>query len=181
MCINHVLYADDICLLAPTASAMQTLLDVCYEYGIDNDILFNPIKSVCTVFKPKAYKLYLPTVFIGSDALKFITESKYLGFTFSDSKSDDCDMLRQMRLLYAKSNNYYGHLVIVLRMSRLPYFKVIAQHCIVRICGMITKNQHLAKFVLHSIMLTEKYLVYLSGVVPVRCMQTTISVTLKQL
>ena len=104
MCINHVLYADDICLLAPTASAMQTLLDVCYEYGIDNDILFNPIKSVCTVFKPKAYKLYLPTVFIGSDALKFIKESKYLGFTFNDSKSDDCDMLRQMRLLYAKSN-----------------------------------------------------------------------------
>ena len=68
-------------------------------------------------------------------------------------------------------------------MSRLPYFKVIAQHCIVRICGMITNNQHLAKFVLHSIMLTEKYLVYLSGVVPVQCtcMQTTISVTLKQL
>ena len=104
MCINHVLYADAICLLAPTASALQTLLDVCYEYGIANDILFNPIKSVCTVFKPKAYKLYLPTVFIGSDALKFMKKSKCLGFTFSDSKSDDCDMLRQMRLLFAKSN-----------------------------------------------------------------------------
>ena len=64
-------------------------------------------------------------------------------------------------------------------MSRLPYFKVIAQHCIVRICGMITKNQHLAKFMLHLIMLTEKYLVYLSGVVLVQFMQTTISVTLK--
>ena len=25
-------------------------------------------------------------------------------------------------------------------MSRLPYFKVIAQHCIVRICGMIIKS-----------------------------------------
>ena len=104
MCINHVLYADDIFLLAPTASAMQTLLDVCYEYGIDNDILFNPIKSVSTIFKPKAYKLYLSAVFIGSDTLKFVKESKYLGFTFSDSKSDDCDMLRQMRLLFAKSN-----------------------------------------------------------------------------
>ena len=56
---------------------MQTLLDVCYEYGIDIDILFNPIKSVCTVFKPKAYKLYLQTIFIGSDALKLIKESKY--------------------------------------------------------------------------------------------------------
>ena len=40
------MYADDICLLAPTASAMQSLLDVCYEYGTDNDILFNSIKSM---------------------------------------------------------------------------------------------------------------------------------------
>ena len=93
-----------ICLLAPSASAMQSLLDVCYEYGTDNDILFNPIKSVCTVFKPKAYKRFTPTVFIGDNALKFTKEAKYLGFTFSDSKCDDSDMLRQMRLLYAKSN-----------------------------------------------------------------------------
>ena len=64
----------------------------------------NPIKSVCTVFKPKAYKLYIPTVFIGQEALKYISESKYLGFSFSDSKCVDCDMLRQMRSLYAKSN-----------------------------------------------------------------------------
>ena len=36
-------------------------------------------------------------------------------------------------------------------------------------------------FVLHLIMPTEKYLVYQSGVVLVRCMRTTIYVTLKQL
>ena len=68
------------------------------------DILFNPIKSICTVFKPKGYKLYLPIVFIGQEALKYVSESKYLGFTFSDSKCDDCDMLRPMRSLYTKSN-----------------------------------------------------------------------------
>ena len=48
------MYADDICLLAPSASAMQSFLDVCYDYGSDKDILFNPIKSVYTIFKPKA-------------------------------------------------------------------------------------------------------------------------------
>ena len=85
-----------LCLLAPTASAMQSLLDVGYEYGTDNDILFNLIKSVCTVFKAKAYKLYIPTVFISQEALKYISESKYLGFIISDSKRDDCVMLRQM-------------------------------------------------------------------------------------
>ena len=106
MCINHVMYADDICLLAPSASAMQSLLDVCYDYGSDNDILFNPIKSVYTIFKPKTYELYLPPVFIGSDALKYVAESKYLGFSFCDSKQDDNDILRQMRTVYAKSNTF---------------------------------------------------------------------------
>ena len=48
-----------------------------------------------TVFKPEVYKLYLPTVLIGQESLKYISESKYLGFNvFSDSKCDDCDMLR---------------------------------------------------------------------------------------
>ena len=59
-------------------------------------------------------------------------------------------------------------------MSRLSYFKVIAQHCIVRICGMIST----VRVAFNNAY--RKYLVYLSGVVPVRCMQTTISVTLKQ-
>ena len=80
MYINHVLFADDICLLAPSASAMQSLLDVSYEYGTDNDILFNLIKSVFTVFKPKAYKRFTPTFFIGDIALKFTKEAKYLMF-----------------------------------------------------------------------------------------------------
>ena len=44
------MYADNICLLASTATAMQYLLDVCYEYGTDNDNLFAPIKSVYALF-----------------------------------------------------------------------------------------------------------------------------------
>ena len=31
MCLNHVIFADDICSLAPSASGMQSLLDVCYD------------------------------------------------------------------------------------------------------------------------------------------------------
>ena len=60
--------------------------------------------SVYTNFKPEAYKLYLPPVFIGSDALKYVAESKYLGFSFCDSKQDDNDIIRQMKTVYAKSN-----------------------------------------------------------------------------
>ena len=55
-CINHSMYADDICLMEPTSTAMLNLLDVCHNYGAANNILFNPMKSVCFVYKPKYYK-----------------------------------------------------------------------------------------------------------------------------
>ena len=60
--MNHVMYADDICLLALSAIGLQRLLDVCFDFSIRNDIMFNPIKSVCVVFKSKSNKLYCPTV-----------------------------------------------------------------------------------------------------------------------
>ena len=89
------MYANDICLLAPSTSDVQSLLDVCYDYGSDNDILFNPIESVCTIFKPKTYKMYLPAVFIGPDVLKYVAELKYLGFSLDcDSKQDHNNILR---------------------------------------------------------------------------------------
>ena len=39
--VNHLLYADDIVLLAPLAKGLQRFLDVSYNYGCGNDILFN--------------------------------------------------------------------------------------------------------------------------------------------
>ena len=54
--------------------------------------------------KRSAYKRFIQTICIGDGELKFTNEAKYLGFTFNDSKCDDSDMLRQIRLLYAKSN-----------------------------------------------------------------------------
>ena len=52
-CINHVHYADTICLMTSTATAMQCMLDICYSYGLDNNDLCNPLKSVCMLFEPK--------------------------------------------------------------------------------------------------------------------------------
>ena len=60
-CMNHVMYAEDIFLLAPSAIGLQRLLDVCFDFSIRNDIMYNPIKSVCVVFNNK---LYCPTVSI---------------------------------------------------------------------------------------------------------------------
>ena len=78
-CTNHIMYADDICLMASNGTAVQNLIDVCHNYGAANDILFNPLKSVCIVYKPKCYNISGPSVNIGSEPLIFVNEAKYLG------------------------------------------------------------------------------------------------------
>ena len=107
MALNYTLCAIDNSpnkLNAPTAFVMQCMLDICYNYGLDNDVLFNPLKSVCMLFKPKGYKFYRPNIMIGIEVLKNVDSTKYLGITFCKTMKDDKEMIRQMRLLYAKSN-----------------------------------------------------------------------------
>ena len=41
---------------------------------------------------------------MNNEKLDYTDSIKYLGFTFSSDKKDDNDMLRQMIILYTKSN-----------------------------------------------------------------------------
>ena len=34
LCMNHVMYADDICLMAPSPAALQELIDICYDFSV---------------------------------------------------------------------------------------------------------------------------------------------------
>ena len=94
------MYADDICFLAPSALGLQKLLDVCYNFSQCNDIVFNSLKSVYMVLRPKKYKLFCPIVYLHLDRLNRIPETKYLGYLLSEDQSDDEDIAKQMRTLY---------------------------------------------------------------------------------
>ena len=39
MVVNHLMYADDIVLLAPSGKGMQTIIDATYAYGNAYDIV----------------------------------------------------------------------------------------------------------------------------------------------
>ena len=86
--INHVMYADDICLLAHTASAMQYLLDVCYDYGIEHDVLFNPInQSTLYLNLILTSSIFLLLLLVLMHLNIYLTRNT-LSFSFCDSKSD---------------------------------------------------------------------------------------------
>ena len=50
--VGALAYADDIVLIAPTATAMRTLLSICDEYATEYCISFNASKSECLAVLP---------------------------------------------------------------------------------------------------------------------------------
>ena len=103
-CFNHVFYADDLCLIAPCAIALQRLLNICHNYSISVDMNFNSLKLFCIGFTPKFFKLSLPKININSAHIPYTDSIKYLGFTFTSSHKDENDIIRQMRILYMHSS-----------------------------------------------------------------------------
>ena len=43
--INHLCYADDICLIPLSSSAMQQLLNICHTYSTEHSLLYKGNKS----------------------------------------------------------------------------------------------------------------------------------------
>ena len=51
--VDSLSNADDMVLLAPPVTAVQTLLEVCRAYAGPRDIVYNTTKTVCILVRPK--------------------------------------------------------------------------------------------------------------------------------
>ena len=40
-------YVDDLCIMSASPAGLQKLIDICYNYSVQNSLRFNPTKSVC--------------------------------------------------------------------------------------------------------------------------------------
>ena len=50
-CMNHVMYADDICPMTLSAIVSQNMLDVCFNFRLRNYVMFNrSVKLVYLLF-----------------------------------------------------------------------------------------------------------------------------------
>ena len=101
--INHLCYADDICLIALSSSAIQQLLNICNTYSIEHSLLYNSNKSSSLCFKPSTIKFTRPWFFLAGMKISTVTHCKYLGVTVSEHNSDN-DLKKHMRKLYANAN-----------------------------------------------------------------------------
>ena len=104
-CINHLCYADDAVLIAPSPSSLQHLINICHEYAKNNEISYNDRKTKCMFVKPKILKdLSVPNMYIDNKKLSWADEQKYLGVFLNSERSDCKDMMRELRSIYARGN-----------------------------------------------------------------------------
>ena len=91
--------------MAPSPDELQELLNVCDKFATEHDIIYNVKKTKCMCIKPRRFKdLYIPNITLNGDVLNFVTCHKYLGYNIDVSFTDNKDISRQIRSIYAQGN-----------------------------------------------------------------------------
>ena len=103
--INHLMYADDLCIFSPSVSGLRKLTNCCEKYGDIFNITYNVNKSYCMVIdnKPQTMK-YTHPVILNNNVLPYTTKCKYLGHIINNNLTDDDDIARQKICFYAQAN-----------------------------------------------------------------------------
>ncbi len=137
-CVNHLFYADDAVLLAPTVGGLQRLIDACAEFATVHDISYNFKKTLCVPFVPKVLgELHIPSVYLGQHSLRWVNEHKYLGFRLTSNFSDNADILRQTQSIYKNGNMLMRHFLQCSISVKAELFKV---YCYNMYCVQLWKD-----------------------------------------
>ena len=88
------MYADDLVLLSPSATGLRELLRTCEKYSKEHAIIYNR----ATMHVPS------PSFDVNDTVIGEVAKVKYLGHVIANDITDDADMVRQRRQLYALGN-----------------------------------------------------------------------------
>jgi len=103
--LNHLMFADDICVFCPSVRWLQRILVVWQAYADSHGIIFNCNKTVCMTFKAESAKSTVtPLLTLGGQDVKSANKYKYLGIVLDTELSDDKDIQRQLRYQYCAAN-----------------------------------------------------------------------------
>ena len=168
--INHICYADDICLIALSSSAMQQLLNICHTYSTEQSLLYNGNKSFTTCFKHSTIKFTRPCFFLAGMKILIVALCKYLGVTVSEHNCDN-DLKRQMRKFYANAN------MLIRKVSRCSVnvkCYLFKTYCSTMYCSALwfnsTKTALTKLKIAYTIIAYVNYMVYPNILVQVKCL-----------
>jgi hypothetical protein len=97
---NHLLYADDLVLVAKNPQEGQRLLSVCETWALSHGFLFAPKKCAIVSTYSKA-----PDTLLYGEIVKVVPTYKYLGVTFSSAGIDwQATIMPRVHAAYSSAN-----------------------------------------------------------------------------
>ena len=94
--INHLMYADDLVLFAPSSAGLSKLLRICEKAGITHNILYNSKKSAVMITRSALRRdSVLPSFTLCSNILKVVHVVKCLGHYVNDNLTENANISRQ--------------------------------------------------------------------------------------
>ena len=99
-------YADDIVLLSPFITALQTMLNVCQSYTVSADLLFIPGKSAAIRFGSSVTGWPVTCLRIGGDNIPWVTEVRHLGHIVTCDLKNTKDIDDKLHAFYGQANGF---------------------------------------------------------------------------
>jgi len=90
-CALNFLYADDVILLTPSVSTLQTLVNICELELVDLDMAINVKKSACIRFGLRSKNTCANVVAAGV-SIAWVTSTRYLRVYFKSSVRFKCSL-----------------------------------------------------------------------------------------
>jgi len=116
-----VLYADDILLVAPSLTELQSLFKMCELELAWLDICINTKKSCCTRIGSRFDINCIQITSIDGMSLPWVTELRYLGVYIISSRKFKCSLDYAKRAFYRAANAIFG------KVSRVASEEVVLQ------------------------------------------------------
>ena len=114
-----ILFADDICLLAPTRNALDKMIQTCSAYCKEFGLTFNASKSKIMVFsKNNVHYENLSPIIMNERKVEYVDAVTYLGTTVTSKKGISFSSTNDLTKFYRASNT-------ILRATRKPSEEVM--------------------------------------------------------
>jgi len=97
------MYADDLLLLSPTLTGLQSMFHVCDSYAKDHNLVFNVKKTCCAVIGK--HRSVIRRLVLAEQAVPWTDRLRYLGVSFTCSNTLDVDVSPVRRNFYAACNS----------------------------------------------------------------------------
>jgi len=130
------MYADDLILISPTVSGLQAMINICSNFGVSHDIVFNPNKTVSMYVGNSVYCSPMHALHVGGSLIFWVNRLKYLGIYFVNKKGLCVDVSKVKRKFYASCNSvlcqskYACETVKVTLIRSYRCLHIVLVHCV---------------------------------------------------